>query len=93
MNGSDRAAPVDKAANMIRIYKDRWAASDIAQRIFDLALEEAAKVADSEQADQAAKRDKSDPSTEEWQVYNQGVFVAGRNARAIRALKGESNDR
>jgi hypothetical protein len=95
MNGSDRAAlkaaAVDEAANLIRVHSKTMAAAELAARIFDLALEEAAKLADSEQANQAAKRDKSDPSTEEWQVYNQGVFIAGRNARAIRELKGKSN--
>jgi len=51
MTADRRAAlPVDQVANLIRIYKDRWSAGDLAERIFDLiraeVLEEAANVAD-----------------------------------------------
>lgn len=53
MTADRRAAlPVDQVANLIRIYKDRWSAGDLAERIFDLiraeTLEEAAGVADAE---------------------------------------------
>jgi len=51
------------------------------------ALEDAAKACDAEQIAQAAKRDAEDPPSEAWAVHNYAVFVAGRNAAAIRALK------
>jgi hypothetical protein len=56
------------------------------QFIKEIAIEEAAKVADKVALEQAVKRDKEKFTTASWQIYNQGIFIADGLSAAIRAL-------
>lgn len=49
-------------------------------------VKEITKAINDKMLDQANKRDECDPKSDDWQVYNQGVFVAGYIAKAVSAI-------
>jgi hypothetical protein len=93
---ADRAALVDRVAwaictaDGIKCDALCHGCKKEASAALDIALEEAARVADQTQKRQAELRDDSLPESADWQVYNQGVFVAGTILRTIRSLKSSA---
>ena len=51
------------------------------------ALEEAANACEVKAMQQADERDARDEGTEDWQIYNQGAFIAADLAEQLLALK------
>ena len=80
---------MDDARNLVRqAVKDFSASPAIPERPstdeFVTPLDYAEALAFAEQLEQAGKRDKEPENSESWQVYNHGVFIAGKIRDAIK---------